>query len=280
MYLQNIITRKSPPIPFVEGEKIPWDDPDFSERMLNEHLSQEHDMASRRFAVIDRHVDWIEKHILSGQLSKILDLGCGPGLYTHRLTKLGHRCLGIDFSPASVRYAQMQAENDKLDCNYLHSDIRFADYNSGYDLVMLINGEFNIFSQEDAGTILEKAYNALKPGGKVVIEPFRFDWIKDDGNRGPTWYSSETGLFSEKPHICLQENFWDEDTHTSTVRWYIIDTDSGTVEQHSATAQAYSQDEYRKIIEVSGYKDVEFFPSLLGVEDSDNQYYQAITAKK
>ena len=280
MYLQNIITRKSPPIPFVEGEKIPWDDPDFSERMLNEHLSQEHDMASRRFAVIDRHVDWIEKHILSGQLSKILDLGCGPGLYTHRLTKLGHRCLGIDFSPASVRYAQMQAENDKLDCNYLHSDIRFADYNSGYDLVMLINGEFNIFSQEEAGTILEKAYNALKPGGKVVIEPFRFDWIKDDGNRGPTWYSSETGLFSEKPHICLQENFWDEDTHTSTVRWYIIDTDSGTVEQHSATAQAYSQDEYRKIIEVSGYKDVEFFPSLLGVEDSDNQYYQAITAKK
>jgi len=34
--------------------KIPWDDPDFSRRMLAEHLSQEHDMASRRVEWIDR----------------------------------------------------------------------------------------------------------------------------------------------------------------------------------------------------------------------------------
>ena len=47
--------------------KIPWDDPDFSRRMLAEHLAQDHDMASRRAKWIDRQVEWIHNHLLNGQ---------------------------------------------------------------------------------------------------------------------------------------------------------------------------------------------------------------------
>jgi 2-polyprenyl-3-methyl-5-hydroxy-6-metoxy-1,4-benzoquinol methylase len=85
--------------------KIPWDDPEFSERMLREHLSQDHDMASRRVEWIDKQVAWIHAAVLSGRESQILDLGCGPGFYAHRLATLGHDCLGIDFGPASIEYA-------------------------------------------------------------------------------------------------------------------------------------------------------------------------------
>ncbi|MCA9368642.1 class I SAM-dependent methyltransferase, partial [Candidatus Kaiserbacteria bacterium] len=59
MQLIDIVRRTDAPRPWAEGEKIPWDDPAFSRRMLQEHLSQEHDAASRRFAVIDQHVAWI-----------------------------------------------------------------------------------------------------------------------------------------------------------------------------------------------------------------------------
>ena len=62
-----------------EEYKIPWDDPEFSRRMLNEHLSQDHDMASRRSETIDKHVAWIHQEILNGKSSRILDVGCGPG---------------------------------------------------------------------------------------------------------------------------------------------------------------------------------------------------------
>ena len=48
MNLMDVIDRESPPVPWAEGEKIPWSDPAFSQRMLQEHLSQEHDAASRR----------------------------------------------------------------------------------------------------------------------------------------------------------------------------------------------------------------------------------------
>ena len=52
MNLLDLIHRASPPAPWAEGDKIPWNDPDFSRRMLREHLSQAHDAASRR---IDHH---------------------------------------------------------------------------------------------------------------------------------------------------------------------------------------------------------------------------------
>ena len=86
MNIKQLITRIETPEPWSEGEKIPWNDLEFSERMLEYHLAQEHDLASRRYEIIDRHVDWIHKKL--GKPSKILDLACGPGLYSIRLTRL------------------------------------------------------------------------------------------------------------------------------------------------------------------------------------------------
>ena len=114
MKLQDIVDRELPPKPWAEGEKIPWNDPGFSERMLKEHLSQEHDMASRRQAVIDKHVSWIHDTCLNGKRGRVLDLGCGPGFYSQRLARLGNHCVGIDFSPASIAYAQSQAAQAEL----------------------------------------------------------------------------------------------------------------------------------------------------------------------
>ncbi len=64
MELIDIVRRQSAPRPWAEGEKIPWNDPDFSRRMLKEHLSQAHDAASRRFEIIDEHVEWIHNQVL------------------------------------------------------------------------------------------------------------------------------------------------------------------------------------------------------------------------
>ena len=55
----DIVHRTPKPAPWSEGDNIPWDDPGFSERMLAEHLSQQHDLASRRSETIDQHLDWI-----------------------------------------------------------------------------------------------------------------------------------------------------------------------------------------------------------------------------
>jgi SAM-dependent methyltransferase len=276
----DIIHRQSVPKPWAEGEKIPWNDPDFSSRMLDEHLSQEHDAASRRFEIIDKHVDWIHDRVLKGNPTRILDLGCGPGLYTSRLAKLGHRCVGIDFSPASIAYAKEQAGEAGLDCTYIHQDIRTADYGDEYGLVMSIFGEFNVFRPGEARAILEKTWRVLVPNGFLLFEPHPFDAVVKIGERPSSWYSAEKGLFSAEPHLYLQENFWDTEHNVTIQRYYIVDAATGEVTRYSSSMQAYTDEEYRSLLAECGFGQVEFYPSLSGSEGDSEEYLVAILAQK
>ncbi len=280
MILRDIFDRKSPPEPWSEGDNIPWSNPGFSRRMLREHLAQSHDLASRRSDKIDAHVEWIHREVLSGNPTKILDLGCGPGLYSSRLARLGHRCVGIDFSPASMEYAKEQAASENLSCGYLHADIRFTEYGSGYGLAMLIFGEFNVFKPADAVHIMGKAHAALDEGGVLLLEAHTSEAIREFGLRPASWYSAESGLFSDLPHLCLQENFWDTESETVTRRYFIVDAASEEVSRFAQSLKAYSKEQYRAILENAGFADVRFHASLIGREDPSQPGLLVITARK
>ena len=280
MNIQDLIRRKPVPAPWSEGDNIPWSNPDFSKRMLREHFSQDHNAASRRLATVERHVEWVHNNMLSGEPTKILDLGCGPGLYTSRLSRAGHECVGIDYSPVSIAYAAGQAKKDNLRCEYIHQDIRTADYGSGFRLVMLIYGEFNVFSPADARSILTKADHALADDGLLLLEPHSFSAVKEIGEKAPAWGSGESGLFSDKPHLYLTENFWDDSTGSATVRYYIIDAASGDVTRYAQSFQSYTDDEYRSVLEKCGFDDLEFYPSLGGSTKESPGHLIAIVARK
>ncbi len=280
MRLLDIVGRQAAPEPWSEGDNIPWHEPGFSQRMLREHLSQEHDAASRRFEVVDRHVDWIHRHLLQGRPSRILDLACGPGLYSSRLARLGHTCVGIDYSPASIRYAAEQARQEGLACTYLHEDIRAAAYGSGFGLAMLIYGELNVFRPADAGAILAKAHQALAPRGLLLLEPHPSEVVQRLGQAPASWYSSESGLFSDRPYLCLEESHWDPAGRTATTRFYVVDAATAEVTRHAHTFQAYGDEEYRALLARHGFGEVEFYPALAPAADSPRGDLIAIVARK
>ena len=60
MNLSDLIARKTPPDPWTEGEKIPWNNHAFSARMLHEHLSQEHNTASIQAFVENEYLRLLE----------------------------------------------------------------------------------------------------------------------------------------------------------------------------------------------------------------------------
>jgi len=280
MELKDIITRTPRPAPWAEGEKIPWNDPGFSARMLHEHLSQEHDAASRRYAIIDRQVEWLYQVQLSGRSVPVLDLGCGPGLYTSRLASRGCQCTGIDFSPASIAYARGQARDGKLDCQYIEGDLRTTAFGDGFGLVMFVFGELNVFRPQEARHILQKAYESLNQGGLLVLEPHTFEAVRALGEHSSNWYSATSGLFSEDPHLFLQENFWDETSFTATQRYFIVDARSGAVTRYADTLQAYTRDQYRSLLQECGFREVEFHFSLEGKESQETRDLLVITARK
>lgn len=119
-YFSSIFPYTSKPPLFESGEPLFWDDP-ISKNMLKAHLDHTHEGASRRNAEIEKTVRHL---IVSGILKtgdRILDSGCGPGLYSSRLCLEGTRVTGIDLSRRSIDYASTRTEKEGLDIDYAGS---------------------------------------------------------------------------------------------------------------------------------------------------------------
>jgi len=252
--------------------------------MLAEHLNQEHNLASRRFEIIDRQVRWIHEEILGGTPTRILELACGPGFYTSRLARLGHECVGIDYAPEPIRYAKEIAAREGLACTYRLEDVRDAECGAGYGLVMMLFGQLNVFRRGEARSILGNASSSLVPDGLLLLEPQRFATVERSGRAGSSWYSCGEGggLFSNRPHLCLSESFWDADGQSTTQRFYIVDAETGDVTPHAMTTEAYTDKQLRELLAQVGFRDIEFFPSLVGVavEEQSQSANLAIVATK
>ena len=279
MDLIDIVERSTPPAPWADGEKIPWHEPAFSRRMLAEHLSQEHGLASRRSRTIEQHVGWIHRALLREAPASVLDVGCGPGLYTSRLARLGHVCTGIDIAPASIEYAREQAAAASLDCRYVLGDARSAEFGQGYELAMFLFGEINVFRREEALAVLRRMRAALSPGGRLLLEPHTVEAVQRAGRTGDGFSTHESGLFSDHPYLELQESAWDEATRTATTRWWIVDAATAAVSRHAQTVQAYDEAAYARLLADAGFDDVRFHPSLTGGKLAGEDDFFAITAQ-
>ncbi len=236
--------------------KIPWDDPDFSRRMLAEHLSQEHDLASRKREMIRTQVRWIHEHICNNTPAKLLDIGCGPGLYIEQFVALDYDCCGIDFSPASIEYAKSKL-GDKA--KLIEGDIRTVEFGGGYDLAMMVFGEFNVFSPDECRMILKKTFEALSPGGKLLLEAHTFDAVERIGRTPNSWYKSGPGLmglFSDNPHICLIENHWLDKQQAALQQFHILDAADDTITSYRSTTKAWTNDQYKQLLKKAGFTQV------------------------
>ena len=67
---------------------------------------------------------------------KILDIGCGGGLISEPLSRLGGKVTGIDASEKNVKVAKLHAQKNNLKIRYLqNSPEKFEEYNS-YDIIL------------------------------------------------------------------------------------------------------------------------------------------------
>lgn len=258
--IEEIINRTPDEAALASGErKIPWNEPEFSRRMLKEHLSQDHDLASRRREFIDKQVAWIDERFGKGPGTRLLDLGCGPGFYVERFALLEYDCLGIDFGPASIAYAK---EHFGKNAQFQEADIRVADFGEGYDLVTMIYGEFNVFSEEDASAILAKAFAALRHGGRILIESQAADSVRRYAEASPTWYRvgpEAAGLFSEDPHLVLVESRWFAESRTSLQHYHVILADGGAATYRIVT-KTWTDDEMEQLLLDAGFVEVTAHP--------------------
>ncbi|MBN1878775.1 class I SAM-dependent methyltransferase [bacterium] len=270
----SCITAASPPVPWADTHSIQWSDPAFSRRILAEHLDHDHDRVSRRASIIDAHVDWIHNRILNGKPSRILDLGCGPGLYTQRLAQRGHSCTGIDCSPAAIEFARNANVPGIIDCNYVLGDVRtLADYRTDghfFDLVMFIYGEFSMMHPDDAAAVVNRCRHALRPGGLFLLEVMTHDAVVQMGTQSRYWALHRTGVLSDKPYICLEESFYFQEIETAVIRYWILESGSHELHAFTQTCRAWTNDTLLALLISQGFNPEDVPSRLAGIPDDND----------
>ena len=148
-----------------------WTDPHIARQMLAFHLDPAHDAASRRPESIDGFVGWLDWHLpLAGR--KVMDLGCGPGLYAQRLAQRGAQVTGIDFSENSIAHARSAAAAAGLAIDYRIANYLEDELPKGQDLVIMIYGDYCAIAPEQRARLLQRVRATLAPGGHFVFDVF------------------------------------------------------------------------------------------------------------
>ncbi len=281
--LRRIYNRRQPARPWEEGDNLPWNDPDFSQRMLREHLDQSHGAASRQQPEILRLVDWLWQHLDLTPGARVLDITCGPGLYAVEMARRGAQVTGIDFSPASIHYARdLAAQQGVADrCTFIQSDVRTElaqQAGQAYDAATFIYGQLSVFTRKETGRLLRQTANALRPGGKLAVELLDYDRIDKSNNNW--WFTDDSGLWGDRPFLNLGERFWDADQRTAIDRFHVIDLQSGASQVISLSDCGYETEEMLLLFLQTGFVDAEAFTAWDGIDLYDAEEWMTYVATR
>lgn len=147
-----------------------WTDEHTSKQMLACHLDPTLDLSSRNHAFIDRSVAWVAREFDVGEGTRIVDFGCGPGLYTTRFSRLGAEVTGIDFSTRSIEYARASAAADGLSIRHIEADYLDVKLEGDFDLITMIMCDFCALGPAQRATMLRKSHGLLAPGGAALLD--------------------------------------------------------------------------------------------------------------
>ena len=96
----------------------------------------------------------------------ILDIGCGGGLLSEPMQKLGANVTGIDASFKNIKVAKLHAKKNNLKINYLCSSPEKLKINKKFDVIL--NMEI-VEHVEDVHFFLKSCSNLLKKNGLMFV---------------------------------------------------------------------------------------------------------------
>jgi 2-polyprenyl-6-hydroxyphenyl methylase/3-demethylubiquinone-9 3-methyltransferase len=96
----------------------------------------------------------------------ILDIGCGGGLLSEPITRLGAKVTAIDASKKNIQVAKFHAKKNNLKINYLCSPPEKLNLDKKFDVVL--NMEI-VEHVEDLNFFIKKSSNLLKKNGLMFI---------------------------------------------------------------------------------------------------------------
>lgn len=252
----------------VSKEKF-WDDPYISKGMLKAHLNPDVESATRTKQFVEQSVDWITKVVPPKTHNKVLDLGCGPGIYAELFHQNGYQVTGIDLSKRSIDYAKLSAKEKKYSITYKVDNYVAMECNHQYDLITLIYCDFGVLSTTDRKILLKKIYTMLSPNGYFLFDVFTPQrYIGKSEYRN--WNIEENGFWSQEDSLVL-ESFYRYEKENTFLQQYIV-INSQKTSYYNIWEHTFTLEEIKKDLQEAGFKDISYYGDVAGTKlhkDSD-----------
>jgi SAM-dependent methyltransferase len=199
-------------------------------------------------AQIARQVDFVEQSLALPRGGTVLDVGCGLGLHARELALRGYLVVGLDLSLPMITRAAEDAQQQNLRINFLHTDIREIQFDGAFDGVICLGTTFGFFDDDANRDVLARLYQALRPGGRILIDVVNRDHV----------VRSQPNLiwFQGDGCVCMEESDFNYFTSRLVVKRTMMQED-GQQSEADYSVRLYSLHELGQMMQQMGFRVLE-----------------------
>lgn len=203
--------------------------------------------------------------------ARVLDLCCGPGVFTDPLARDGYEVTGVDLSPAMLDRAHQRAARTGNQVTYLREDARSYEAEKPFDVALNLFTSFGYFEDPaDNAQVLRTLHGSLRPGGTLLLDLAGKELLA----RGVT-----------PPKVVRKGEDLMVQTDTVLDNWARLRSDWVLVRGDQVTRATliwfvYSAVELRLMVEEAGFTDIEVFGGFDGRPYDENAERLVLRAKR
>ena len=176
---------------------------------------------------------------------KVLEVGCAGGIFCHRIkTYMPDTTItGLDFDTGHIEYAKVKTAELALDCRFVNGDATALPFeDNSFDLCF----SHTVIEHIPAAPFLKEQFRVLKPGGRITVLSVR----------------SRLGVNSENCFVC--------DTEEIRLFEKAWEKSGNYAKEHGIGAYEMDEHDFPKLLEKSGFKDVnvDFITSVYYAPDN------------
>jgi ubiquinone/menaquinone biosynthesis C-methylase UbiE len=196
----------------------------------------------------EEEADTISRILRMKSGEALLDIACGYGRHAIVMAgKHGQVVTGIDISHGLIAAAKKNAAEKGLKIHYEIKRAADITWKNNFDSAIIVNNSFSLIAPEQAQTVLEKTYRALKTGGRLFLDidnkPFNYRY----GEYAARWHHWPLGL-------TLQEVYFHQDLSVETNRDISLVKASDRIHEFIIFKRIYAENEIKELLAKTGFK--------------------------
>lgn len=259
------INRFKKPNIFDNGNMFLWSNEYIAKNVLKKHLDIDIDSGTRKIDTVKNSVNWICNKIES--IKTVLDIGCGPGIYSKMFALNEKSVLGIDISRYSIEYAKKNNNLQGL-TEYIVQDFRELSFqnNETFDIAIMMYGLYSFYPLKERLSVLKKIYGVLNDNGCVIVEVFTSNHYKGRQESTDWSYVEKDGFWCQKPHVELNAFYRYDCDNTVLIQAGVI-TDKKRMVWNS-WIHMFALDEIIDEFRIAGFTKFDYFGDCCGSQYS------------